>query len=138
MIKQTDDARCRLRYFAVRATPRAFRYDVIMALHRSGHHVSAGLKPAQEPLVSTYQTRIADYVDMDRLEGDAALAAYAELYGRAQRKLFADVSAGWSATSLKSTYLQRYGMPARMFNAVRVSLEGKVASVKEQPEAARG
>ena len=73
--------------------------------------------------LGTYQTRISDYADMDCLEGDAALAAYAELYGRVQRKLFADVVAGRSAASLKSVYLQRYGIPARMFNAVRVSLE---------------
>ena len=33
---------------------------------------------------------------------------------------------------MKSEYLKRYGIPARMFNAVRVSLEGKIASVKEQ------
>ena len=58
--------------------------------------------------------------------------AYAELYGRVERNLFAEVAAGRSATSLKSVYLQRYGIPARMFNAVRVLLEGKVASVREQ------
>ena len=103
-----------------------------MALRSSGHHASAGLKPAQEPLVSTYQTRIADYADMNRVVGDAALDAYAELYGRVERNLFAEVAAGRSATSLKSVYLQRYGIPARMFNAVRVLLEGKVASVREQ------
>ena len=84
----------------------------------------------QQP--SAYQTRISDYADMDRLEGDAALAGYAELYGRVQRKLFADVTAGRSSTLLKSAYLKRYGMPARMFNAVRVSLDGKVASVEGQ------
>ena len=33
--------------------------------------------------------------------------------------------------SLKSSYLQRYGIPARMFNAIQVSLEGKTASVRE-------
>ena len=33
--------------------------------------------------------------------------------------------------SLKRVYLQRYGIPARMFNGVRVSLEGKVSSVRE-------
>ena len=49
-----------------------------------------------------------------------------------QRKLFADVAAGRSIGSLKSIYLERYGIPARLFNGVRVSLEGKVASVKEQ------
>ena len=56
---------------------------------------------------------------------------YAELYGRVQRKLFADVAAGSSAASLKGAYLKRYGIPARMFNGVRVSLEGKMASVRE-------
>ena len=80
---------------------------------------------------ATYQSRISEYVDMDRGAGDAALAFYAELYGRVERKLFADVAAGRSAASLKSGYLQRYGMPARMFNGVRVSLEGKIASVRE-------
>ena len=69
---------------------------------------------------------------MERIEGDVALSAYAELYGRVERHLFAEVSAGRSAASLKSEYLKRYGIPARMFNAVRVSLEGKVASVREQ------
>ena len=83
-------------------------------------------------MISTYQTRVSDYAGMDRLEGDAALAAYAELYGRVQRKLFADVAAGRRAISLKSAYLERYGIPARMFNGIRVSLEGKVASVREQ------
>ena len=103
-----------------------------MARRSRGHQASAGLNPAQEPLVSTYQTRIADYGRVNRAVGDAALDAYAELYGRVQRKLFAEVAAGSSAASLKSVYLQRHGIPARMFNGVRVSLEGKVASVREQ------
>ncbi len=81
---------------------------------------------------ATYHTRIRDYVAMDRSEGDAALSAYAALYGRVERKLFAAVAAGKAASSLKSEYLKRYGIPARMFNGVRVSLEGKIASVREQ------
>ena len=80
----------------------------------------------------TYQTRTAYYAGLDRSAGDAVLAAYGELYGRVQRKLFAEVGAGRSTTSLKSAYLERYGIPARMFNGVRVSLDGKVASVREQ------
>ena len=80
----------------------------------------------------TYQTRVSEYVGIDRALGDAALSAYAELYGRVERKLFAEAAAGRSAASLKSDYLKRFGIPARMFNAVRVSLEGKVASVREQ------
>lgn len=69
---------------------------------------------------------------MKRSAGGAALSAYGEIYGRVERKLFADVAAGKTATSLKSDYLKWYGIPARMFNAVRVSLEGKIASVLEQ------
>ena len=90
------------------------------------------MNPAQRSLVGTYQTRIYDNAGVDRAAGDAALSAYASLYGQMQRKLFAEVAAGSSAASLKSAYLQRYGIPARLFNAVRVSLDGKVASVREQ------
>ena len=81
---------------------------------------------------ATYQTRISDFAGMDRASGDKLLSAYAELYCRIQRRLFADVAVGRSAVSLKQEYLRRYRIPARMFNGVRVSLEGKVASVREQ------
>ena len=79
----------------------------------------------------TCQTRISAYAGADRPTGDGALSAYAGLYGRAQRKLFAETAAGEPAASLKSEYLQRYGIPARLFNALRVSLQGKVASIRE-------
>ena len=93
---------------------------------RSGsHQTSIGWDAAQGPLVATYQTRISDYGDLDRLDGDAALSAYAELYGQVQRKLFAEVAAGRSAVLLKSEYIKEHGIPARMFNAVRVSLDGQ-------------
>ena len=89
--------------------------------------VTAGLS-----LQATYQTRISDFAGLDRPAGDGLLSAYADLYGRIERKLFAEVSGGRSAVSLKQEYLKRHGIPARMFNAIRVSLEGKVASVREQ------
>ncbi len=79
---------------------------------------------------ATYQTRISDFGGLERRNGDALLSAYAHLYGRIQRRLFAQVSAGRSAPSLKQEYLQRYRIPARLFNAVRVSLEGKITSVQ--------
>ena len=85
-----------------------------------------------KPPTATYQTRVRNYSGAGRAAGDAALSAYAGLYGRVQRKLFAQVAAGRPAARLKSEHLRRYGIPARMFNAVRVSLEGKVASVQEQ------
>ncbi len=79
---------------------------------------------------ATCQTRIGAFDGIDRTVGDALLSAYPDLYGRIQRRLFAQVSAGRSAPGLKQEYLQRYRIPARMFNAVRVSLEGKLSSVK--------
>ena len=87
--------------------------------------------PRKAP-TATYQARIHSYSDVERAALDAALSAYAELYGRVQRKLFSEMAAGRPAASLKNEYLARYGMPARMFNGARISLEGKVASVKEQ------
>ena len=81
-------------------------------------------------MTATWQTRISDFDDRERSAGDALLSAYADLYGRIQRRLFAEVAAGRSALSLKHEYLSRYRIPARMFNGVRVSLEGKISSVK--------
>ena len=72
---------------------------------------------------ATYQTRISC--------DDAALSAYAALYGRVQRRLFAGASSGRSAASMKRGCVREYGIPARMFNAVRVSLEGKVSGARE-------
>ena len=77
------------------------------------------------------QTRVTVFRGMDRAAGDAALSAYGELYGRMQRKLFAEVRAGRPAASLKRAYVKDHEIPARMFNGVRVSLEGKIASVRE-------
>ena len=102
-----------------------------MVRRNRGRSASTGLNPSHGPLVSTYQTRIGDYGDVEPTHGEAALAAYAELYGRVQRKLFGAFAAGISPASLKRVYLQRYGIPARMFNGLRVSLEGKVSSVRE-------
>ena len=79
---------------------------------------------------ATYQTRISGFDGIDSAVGEGLLSAYADLYGRIQRKLFAQVAKGRSAPSLKQEYLQRYRIPARMFNGVRVSLEGKISSVK--------
>ena len=53
------------------------------------------------------------------------------VFGVLRRRLFADVSAGRSSASLKSDYIRRYGMPARVFNAVRASLEGRMSAASE-------
>ena len=79
----------------------------------------------------TYQDRIGSFRDVDFGEGDAALSAYALLFARVERILFARFCAGTSLTSLKNDYLVKYRIPARMFNSIRVSLEGKVSAVRE-------
>ena len=98
-------------------------------------HVTTGSSPylpvtAGKGLPATYQTRISGFDGIDSAVGEGLLSAYADLYGMIQGKLFAEVSAGRSAPSLKQEYLQRYRIPARMFNAIRASLEGKITSVK--------
>ena len=126
-----DDARCHLRHLAgCGHSARPFWYAVIMAQRSRDHRAAAGLNPAQGPPVATYQTRVSGYVGLDREAGDAALATCAELYGQVERKLFAEVAAGRSAAPLKREYIREHGIPARLFNAVRVSLDGKVSAVR--------
>ena len=98
------------------ACPHDIWYNCSM---QSNHKSRAGLP-------FTYQTRICGNED--------ALAAYANLYGTLQRRLFADVSAGHTASSLKSDYISRHTIPARMFNALRVTLEGRMSSARESQQ----
>ncbi len=77
---------------------------------------------APVPQIFTYQTRIGP---------DAALDACADLYGRVEREVFADIQRGKQSGLLKSTYLRQYAIPARMFNAARIAVEGKIKSVQK-------
>ncbi len=71
--------------------------------------------------VFSYQTRVGVTPDEDK-----ALAAYAALFGRVERTLYADLRKGQEAADLKSEYLDRLGITARQFNATRAGLEGKI------------
>ena len=108
-----------------------FCYHCSMARNRKRRRQSADSSEGYLPQTRSYQTRIAAYEGIDRAVGDAALSAYAALYGKVQHKLFADVAAGESAVSKKSEYIEKHGIPARMFNAVRITLDGKVSAVRE-------
>ena len=66
----------------------------------------------------TYQARVSGH--------DEALGAYAGLYGPLERKLFAAWNAGKALASLKSGFISKHEIPARMFNSLRVSVRGKV------------
>ena len=101
---------------------------------RQENRFSTPQSSAARSLPATYQTRIRNFSGMDPSAGEDLLSAYALLYGRVERRLFGDTFAGRPASSLKSHYLEGYRLQARMFNGVRVSLEGKVASVREQQQ----
>jgi hypothetical protein len=74
--------------------------------------------------IFTYQTRLA--LDAEQA---AALDAYAALYGRVERSLFAAFQAGGKLNDLKRQFLPKFGITARQFNAIRVGLEGKIDSI---------
>ena len=74
---------------------------------------------------ATYQTRI----ETDPAAG-RALSAYAQLYGHVERQLFAAAAAGERFMALKRGYLVQHGISSRLFNSVKVSLEGKVKAVQ--------
>ena len=95
-------------------------YHCAMARNKKRRRQSAYSSAGYIPQTRTYQTRIAGYEGMDRAVGDAALSAYAALYAKVQHKLFADVAAGRSAVLQKSEYIEEHGIPARLFNAVRM------------------
>lgn len=76
--------------------------------------------------IFTYQTRLV--LDNQGL----ALDAYASLYGKVERSLFAALAAGGDASKLKSGFLKKFGITARQYNAVAISLKGKIASIRER------
>src|ERR1039457_3819829 len=78
--------------------------------------------------IFTYQARPV------LLAGQAAmLDAYAELVGRAERSLFAALCAGKrTLNELKRDFQRQFGISTRQFNALRVGLEGRIASIKER------
>lgn len=84
---------------------------------------------AERP-VFTYQTRFP----ADPAVG-AVLSAYADLYGRVERTLFAALAAGGNAGKLKPEFQRRFGLTARQYNAVAINLKGKIASIQaRRPE----
>ena len=74
----------------------------------------------------TYQARIP----LDETQNET-LSSYAALYGTVERCLFRDVCRSLNALSLKSDYLTEFGITARQFNGIRISLEGKIESAKQ-------
>ncbi|HSX37315.1 MAG TPA: hypothetical protein VLE95_00615 [Chlamydiales bacterium] len=78
-----------------------------------------------QDVTRTYQTR-----PVLAPGAQEALQACAELFAHTEHHLFADISKGKLSSALKSSYLVKYGITARQFNAIRVKVEGKIASIK--------
>ena len=74
---------------------------------------------------ATYQTRTETGSATGR-----ALSAYAQLFGHVERRLFAAAAAGEPFMALKRGCLVQHGISSRLFNSVKVSLEGKVKAVQ--------
>ena len=84
-----------------------------------------GFDPFTTYQTFTYQTRL-----LDREENCFALADYASLYGSIERSLFEDLKR-YDLNSVKQLYLTCFGITARQFNAIRISLEGKIESATQ-------
>ena len=76
-------------------------------------------------LTRTYQTRFSS-------DFDTSLSAYADLMAHVEHCLFSDFQRGQEISSLKSAYMIRFQITARQFNSIRVSLEGKIDSIRQQ------
>ena len=74
----------------------------------------------------TYQTRISKESEVEEI-----LNSYASLYGKVERKLFVDLMQKKDLNTLKKSYLTKYEITARQFNALRITLQGKIDSIKE-------
>ena len=75
----------------------------------------------------TYQTRLSLDEPSENILGNVA-----ELLSQVERHLFRDLASGKDPSDLKSEYLEKYQITARHFNALRIQLEGKIASIRER------
>ena len=96
-------------------------------MHKSKKHSILETVLPGDKQQRTYQSRIAPLPEEDNL-----LGAYAGLFSKAQRTLFAKLQAGGEVASLKRQFLPQFGVSARQFNAMSAELKGKISSIKER------
>lgn len=67
-----------------------------------------------------------------RVEAPVALDAMADLLGRLERRLYAEIAAGAvDMNAVKRDFIASHGLTARQFNALRVRVEGAISGVRE-------
>ena len=86
----------------------------------------------------TYQDRVRSYRGVSREDGDLILSELGALFGRLERRLFAEQCAGRSLPMLKRSWISEHRIPARLFNSLRVSVEGKVRAVRTSMQRGAG
>ncbi len=75
-------------------------------------------------LIRTFQCRIEPHPALDEM---------AELMGRVERKLYAAYARGETDRNrLKREFIADFGITARQYNAIRVTLDGKIDGVRQQ------
>ena len=82
-----------------------------------------------ESRVFTYQARIK-YEGVFNFLNDSAC-----LFSRLERKLFAAYQVEEDKNYLKRNFLKQYGISSRMYNAIRISLDGKIKSYLDRLKA---
>lgn len=82
-------------------------------------------------MTATYQTRLV----LDK-EQEAILQCCACLLSTVERSLYAEVTKGKNSASCKNSFLKRFGITARQFNACRINLEGKLSAYQANQEKA--
>jgi IS605 OrfB family transposase len=84
-------------------------------------------------MIQTYQTKLINISLHNGLSSYMYLQEYADYFGRLERKLFVQSHIkGVSSSSLKKTFLTRFGITARQFNSLKMQLDGKVSSLIEK------
>src|SRR5688500_6389635 len=73
----------------------------------------------------TFETRLKIVSTIDNV-----LHECTHLFAHIKHRLFADIASGKKPSELKNDYLACYEITARQFNALRVLVEGKIASIK--------
>ena len=95
----------------------------------NGENSSATSFKDSDPFIGcqtfSYQTRL-----LECGENFSILENYASMYGHIERSLFKDLKLH-DMNVLKQSYLACFGITARQFNAIRISLEGKIESAKQ-------
>ncbi|WP_428912458.1 hypothetical protein [Niallia sp. Krafla_26] len=83
-------------------------------------------------MLQTYQTRLRRNQLNNGLCSEDYLQEYGEFFGQLERKLFVQFYVNkQTVSSIKSTFSNHHGITARQFNSLRIQLEGKIDSVKE-------